>query len=101
MVLLRSGISPLATRSLRSPGGSKGGDMRSARRISMLLGKHGYGVKVSDRSDSGEFDLDTVFYREGYAIAGRKVAGIIGMGAVTRPLTWSTVYDIIIVTGGR
>jgi outer membrane murein-binding lipoprotein Lpp len=80
---------------------SSDGDMRSARRIKMLLGKRGYKVKAMDVSGTGAIKVDTVFYSKGYVVAGRQLAEIIGIGARSKLLTWSTVYDIIIVTGAR
>ncbi len=77
------------------------GRLESARRVAAVLRERGYDVDAVGMAPSKGFEADTVFYADGFEAAAAKVAESLGRGARTRPLTWSSVYEIIVVTGGK
>ena len=81
------------------------GRLESARRVAAVLRERGYDVDAVGMAPSKGFEADTVFYADGFEAAAARVAGnlaeSLGRGARTRPLTWSSVYEIIVVTGGK
>jgi hypothetical protein len=75
------------------------GNIASARALSKRLGKMGYRVTLIDQAPRSDFKVDTIFYRPGLQTAAGTMAKKLGGGAATRPLTWSSGFDIIVVTG--
>jgi hypothetical protein len=75
------------------------GDIASARGLSQRLGKMGYRVKLIDKAPRSDFDTTIVFYGKDHRAAGEAMAKQLGSGTATRPLTWSSDFDIIVVTG--
>jgi DNA repair exonuclease SbcCD ATPase subunit len=75
------------------------GNIASARNLSKKLGKMGYRVKLIDRAPRSDFDAIVVYYGGDHRTAAEGMAKKLGGGAVTKPLTWSSEFDIIIVTG--
>ncbi|MCK4911677.1 MAG: LytR C-terminal domain-containing protein, partial [Thermodesulfovibrionales bacterium] len=73
----------------------------SAQEAAALLRERGYDVGGVGVAPSEGFEADTVFFSEGFEAAAGAIAGELGEGARTRPLTWSSVYDVIVVTGGN
>ncbi len=75
------------------------GNIASARSLSKRLGKMGYRVKLIDKAPRSDFDTTTVYYGSDHRAAAETMAKRLGGGIATRPLTWSSAFDIIIVTG--
>ena len=75
------------------------GNIASARSLSKRLGKMGYRVKAIDQAPRSDFDATVVYYGNEHRAAAETMAKKLGGGAVTRPLTWSSAFDIIVVTG--
>lgn len=75
------------------------GKLDSARSLSKRLGKMGYRVKLIDKAPRSGFKVNTIFFKAGRQTAAATLAKKLGRGAVTKPLTWTSVFDIIIVTG--
>jgi Skp family chaperone for outer membrane proteins len=77
------------------------GNIDSAKKMSTQLGKMGYRVKAIDRAPRSDFDANTVYYGPEYRVTAEAMVKTLGKGAVTRPLNWSSTFDIIVVTGRR
>jgi len=75
------------------------GNIASARDVSKKLGKMGYRVKLIDKAPRSDFDTTIVFYGKDHRTAAETMAKRLGNGTATRPLTWSSDFDIIVVTG--
>ncbi|MHB8909536.1 MAG: LytR C-terminal domain-containing protein [Syntrophales bacterium] len=75
------------------------GDIASARGLAKQLGKMGYRVKLVDRAPRSDFEVTTVYYGADHRAAAETMAKRLGGGATARPLTWSSSFDIIVVTG--
>ncbi len=76
-------------------------NIASARSLSKRLGKMGYRVKLIDKAPRSDFKVNTIFFGSGYETAAAILAKQLGRGAVTKPLTWPSVFDVIIVTGRK
>lgn len=79
-----------------------------AQEAARLLKARGYDVgEVGETRSEGSdvYDAYEVIFAEGFAAAARDIARALGHGddrtISIRPLTWSSVYDVIVVTGGK
>lgn len=75
------------------------GSIASARSLAKRLGKMGYPVKLIDKAPRSDFKVNTIFFAPGYQAAAAALARQLGGGAVSKPLTWQSIFNIIIVTG--
>ena len=77
------------------------GEIKSALETSSLLRQLGYQVKRVGLAPRPSFKKHTVFYTKSYKPAADDLVKILGKQARSKPLTWSSVYDIIVVTGKK
>lgn len=75
------------------------GNIASARGLAKQMGKMGYRVKLVDQAPRSDFEVTTVYYGTDHRAAAETLAKRLGGGAAARPLTWSSSFDIIVVTG--
>jgi len=61
----------------------------------------GYRVAKIDRAPRSDFRVHTIYYKPGSRPDAVSLAKKLGGGAVSRPLSWPSVFDMIIVTGRR
>ncbi len=52
-----------------------------------------------DRAPRADFPVNTVYFAAGCEEEATRVAGQLGKGTVSKPLSWPSVFDLIIVTG--
>lgn len=77
------------------------GDIASARGLAKRLVGMGYRVKLVDQAPRSDFAVTTVYHGTDYRTAAETLAKRLGGGATARPMTWSSSFDIIVVTGGK
>lgn len=77
---------------------SGSGAIVSALAMAKRLESMGYNVANTGMAPTTEFPNYKVFYSKNNAAQAKRLAGQIGSNAVTAPLTWKSVYDIIVVT---
>jgi hypothetical protein len=75
------------------------GDIASAKNMAKQLGKMGYRVRATDLAPRSDFAEATIYYGTDHRTTAESMAKKLGGGAATKPLTWSSTFDIIIVTG--
>ncbi len=75
------------------------GKIASAKGLAKQLGKMGYRVKLTDLAPRSDFEAATVFYGADHRTTGETIAKRLGGGAVAKQMTWSSSFDIIVVTG--
>jgi len=75
------------------------GKIASARMISKQLGKMGYRIKLIDLAPRSDIEATVVYYGIEHRTAAETMAKRLGGGAAATPLTWSSSFDIIVVTG--
>jgi hypothetical protein len=76
-------------------------DLPKARRTAKKLEKNGYSVRVVDFTPEPKFKRITLYYATGFRDEAKLMAKVLGKNTVLRPLTWNSVFDIIVVTAGK
>jgi hypothetical protein len=74
------------------------GGLSAARKMSKTLQDLGYKVERLDRASTAHFKSDTVYYAKDSEKEAGELAGRLGQGIVVKPLTWPSVFDIIVLT---
>ena len=77
------------------------GEIKSALETSSLLRQLGYPVRRVGLAPRSSFKKNTVFFAENYKPAADELVKILGKQAGSKPLSWFSVYDIIVVTGKK
>lgn len=74
------------------------GKMSSARAMSKKLTGMGYRIASIDMAPRKNFTTNTVFYAPDYQREAQDLTARLGENAVCKPLTWSSVFHIIVVS---
>ena len=74
------------------------GGLSAARKMSKTLKDLGYKVERLDRASTTHFRSDTVYYAKDSEKEAKELAGRLGKETVVKPLTWPSIFDIIVVT---
>jgi myosin heavy subunit len=77
------------------------GKMSSGRIIARKLEKNGLKVEIVDLAPRSDFLTPVVYYTPEVEKEAKEIAGLLGKNATTKPLTWSSAFNIIVVTGKR
>jgi hypothetical protein len=77
------------------------GNIASAKSLSKRLDKMGYPVKSIDKASRSDYKVNTIFFGSGYETTAAILAKKLGRGAITKPLTWRSIFNVIIVTGSK
>lgn len=75
------------------------GRLISAKKMSAKLKGMGYKVERVDYAPRSDFLKNTVYYAPDFSEEAARLAEALGSGAVCKPLTWQSVFDIIVVAG--
>jgi hypothetical protein len=75
------------------------GKRNSARAMRGKLEASGYTVERVDNAPSSNFSKNVVFYANGFDKEAKALANTVGGVIVTKPLTWHSIFDLIVVTG--
>jgi hypothetical protein len=75
------------------------GKFKSAKAMAKRLKKMGYKINRLDLAPRANFKMDTVFYAKNFSGEAREMAKRLGGNAITKPLTWNSIFDIIVVKG--
>ncbi len=76
---------------------SGNGKMSTAKQMSARLKRLGYKVEVVGMATTPDYATDTIYYKPGFEKQAGGIAKKLGGKAITKPLTWSSVFDIIVV----
>lgn len=77
------------------------GNIASARAMAKRITKMGYQVKRIDRAERTDFALNTVYHTPDHAAAAEEIMKKLGGSTIMMPLTWQSIFDLIIVTGRK
>ena len=77
------------------------GKISVARVLSKKLRSMGYKVERMARAPTPYFSSNTVFFAKDSEKAARELAGRLGEKTVVKPLTWPSIFDIIVVAGRK
>ncbi len=86
-----------AARPLRIKVLAGAGGLPAARKMSKTLHDLGYKVERMDQAAAGRFENDTVYYAKDSQKEARDLAVRIGPETIVKPLTWPSVFDVIVV----
>jgi len=77
------------------------GNIASARAMAKRITKMGYQVKRIDRAERTDFALNTIYHTPDHATTADEIMKKLGGSTIVMPLTWQSVFDLIIVTGRK
>ncbi len=63
------------------------------------LRKMGYNIRLIDYAPRSNFKKDTVFSASKSQNEGNALVSHLGKSAISKPLSWPSIYDLIVVTG--
>ncbi len=76
------------------------GKIDSAKRMSKRLTAMGYKVETVGMAESADYPANTVYFTAKYKKEAKTLASRLGKDTIVKPLTWKSVFSIIVVTGG-
>lgn len=76
------------------------GKIDSARRMAKRLTAMGYRVESVGMAESSDYPANTVYFAAKYKPEAKALAAKIGKDTIVKPLTWKSVFGLIVVTGG-
>jgi len=77
------------------------GKLISAVNCAKQLKWQGYCVDRTDLAPRADFSRDIVFFARGSQDEGKRLAAILGSNPTVKPLSWQSIFDIIIVAGPK
>ena len=78
---------------------SGNGKISSAQAMSKKLKALGYRVEDTGLASRTNYRVHTVYYAAGYKSQAQRLAAQLGSGTVSAPLTWPSVFNVIVVAG--
>lgn len=77
------------------------GRLASARLMARKIEKTGLKVEIVDLAPRANFSADTVYYLPDHEKDAKEIAGRLGEKTLVKPMTWSSAFNIIVVTGKK
>ena len=75
------------------------GTLRSANKMAVLLREMGYRIELIHMAPTSNFSKNTVFYKQDFKNEAEDLVARIGGNAISKALTWQSIFDLIVVTG--
>jgi hypothetical protein len=75
------------------------GNLASAQEMAKKLRSMGCSIKVIDLAPQSSFSRNTLYFTSRSQRQAKRLLSCLGSNAVLKPLTWPSVFDLIIVTG--
>jgi seryl-tRNA synthetase len=76
------------------------GKIDSARQMAKRVASMGYKVESVGMADNSDYPASTVYFAPKYNKEAKTLAKKLGKETITKPLSWKSVFSIIVVTGG-
>jgi len=76
------------------------GKIDSAKRMAKRLTAMGYKVESVAMAENADYPANTIYFTEKYKKEAKTLASRLGKNTIVKPLTWKSVFSIIVVTGG-
>ena len=76
------------------------GKIDSAKRMAKRLTALGYKVESVGMAESADYPANTVYFTAKYKKEAKTLASRLGKETIVKPLTWKSVFSVIVVTGG-
>lgn len=80
---------------------SGNGDLGSAKQMADALRGKGYTIEIIGFADRSNFTRNTIYYTPSFNEEAKRLASGIGKDTELKLLTWSSVFDLIVVTGKK
>ena len=78
---------------------SGNGDLRSAKSMTKKLMGMDYEISLIGYAPRSNFEKNTVYFKPDFEKEGKRLVSRLGANTLIKPLTWSSIFDLIIVTG--
>lgn len=91
---------PAGLKSIRIKVLSGDGKIGSAKKMAKRMTSMGYKVESVGMADHSDYPAITVYSVPKYNKEAKTLAKKLGKETITKPLTWKSVFNIIVVTGG-
>lgn len=75
------------------------GNLYSAKEMREKLKSMGYQIEFIDYASSPNFSRNTVYFKAEFQNEAQKLASHLGDNTISKPLSWSSIFDLIVVTG--
>ena len=75
------------------------GNLHSAKDMAKRLMNMGYKIGAILYAPRSDFSQDTVYFAPEFQEGAKRLLPSLGSNAISKPLTWPSVFDLIIVTG--
>ncbi|MEE8299670.1 MAG: hypothetical protein V3R28_00015 [Desulfatiglandales bacterium] len=75
------------------------GNLNSAKAMAKRLMKMGYKIGAILYAPRSDFSQDTVYFAPKFQEDAKRLLPSLGSNAISKPLTWPSIFDLIIVTG--
>lgn len=75
------------------------GDLSSAKEMAKKLKNMGYQIELFGYAPRSNFFRNTVFFAPKFENEAKRLVLSLGGNAITKPVTWSSIFDLIVVTG--
>jgi len=76
------------------------GKMASAQKMAKRIRALGYRVEGVGKASSSDYPANMVYYARNCHKQGKALAAKLGKDTILKPLTWKSVFHLIVVTGG-
>jgi hypothetical protein len=76
------------------------GKIDSAKRMAKRLTAMGYKVEIVGMADNADYPANTVYFTAKFKKEAKTLASKLGKDTIVKPLSWKSVFSIIVVTGG-
>ncbi len=75
------------------------GNLNSAKVTAKRLEREGYKIKLIDYAPRSNFSKNVVYFKPKYEREARNLLSFLDVDTITKPLSWASMYHIIVVTG--
>jgi myosin heavy subunit len=76
------------------------GKIDSAKKMAKRIHSLGYKVETVGMSEHTDYPANTVYFAPTHKAQAKSLASKLGKETITKPLSWKSVFNLIVVTGG-
>jgi hypothetical protein len=91
---------PTGIKSIRIKVLSGDGKIGSAKKMAKRMTSMGYKIEGIGMADHSDYPAHTIYFASKYNKEAKSLAKKLGKETITKPLTWKSVFSLIVVTGG-
>ena len=75
------------------------GNLYSAKEMREKLKSRGYQIEFIDYASSPNFPQNTIYFKPNFQNEAKQIVSHLGGNTISKPLSWSSIFDLIVVTG--